>query len=148
MIEQQDLVVLVLVVAQRRGHRDHAAEDLIGRLTSGPGGAGVVGGVADLAQQIDQLLDVAHEVAAREVLVVEHVLERLPRRPGVGQREERRVGRPGQRQPAGLFVGVQLDGQLGELGDSLADLGGREPGGRGRHRTAVLVGEAGRQSSQ
>ena len=56
------------------------------------------GRVADPAQEVDQLLHVADEVATRQLLVLEDVVERLARRPGVGQVDEAGVGRPGARE--------------------------------------------------
>ena len=72
----------VTVTDARR--RDHPAE-------AGVGGrrapcAAVLGDrrdVGDLAEQVDALLDVAHEVAAGHLVVVEHVGEGVARRPVV-----------------------------------------------------------------
>ena len=47
-------------------------------------GLGVGGDVAELAEQVDALLHVAHEVAAGHLVVLEHVGEGLTGRPGVG----------------------------------------------------------------
>ncbi len=71
--------------------------------------------LADLPEQVDQQLGVAHEVPAREVLVGQHVVERAAGGPGVGQGEEAGIGRPGQGQAGGLLVHVQVGGQLVDL---------------------------------
>ena len=58
-------------------------------------------------------LIVADEVAARELLVLEHVVEVVARRPRVGQGDEAGVRLAGERQAErGLLVGVQLVGQV------------------------------------
>ena len=63
---------------RRDARRRHdAAVARVGRL-SGPRAGVLVGcDVADLAEEVDALLDVAHEVAAGHLVVVEHVGERL-----------------------------------------------------------------------
>ena len=52
--------------------------------------AGLQAVIGELAEQVDQLLDVAHEVAARDLLVGDDLGQVLPRRPGVGQADESR----------------------------------------------------------
>ena len=92
----------IVTASPRRGSTVDATDDAAttprSRARRPPGRAARRGGrrrgaaSADLAQQVDQLLDVAHEVAAGEVLVVEHLVELLARRPGVGERDEAGIG--------------------------------------------------------
>ena len=63
--------------------RDDAAQARVGGGAGGRGGVGVGGDVGDLAQQVDRLLDVADEVAAGHLLVLEDVGEVVAVRPGV-----------------------------------------------------------------
>ena len=76
---------------------DAATTPRMSRSAARPGrlGRGRLGGqLADLAQQVDELLHVAHEVAAGDLLVLDHLGQLLPRRPGMGQPDETR-GRAG-----------------------------------------------------
>ncbi len=68
-----------------------------------------VGGVGSahhrqLAQQVDELLDVAHEVPRRELGPLEHVVEALAARPTPGDVCEPVVGCPGAGQMGRLFL--------------------------------------------
>ena len=73
-----------------RGRGDHTAVQPRRCLPRGSGRR-LIGHVGDLAQEVDDLLHVPHEVAARQVFVLEHVVEGFAGRPRVGDREEGRV---------------------------------------------------------
>ncbi len=63
----------------------------------------------DLAEQVGELLDRAHEVAAGEVLLGDDLGEALPCHPGVGDGEERRLGRTVDGEPVLLLEERKVD---------------------------------------
>src|SRR5919197_5953000 len=69
---------------------------------------GVLGDQDDLAQQVDELLGDAHEVAGGDVLLGQHLLQRVAARPAVGQLGEAGIDRPRQLQTLRLLVRVDL----------------------------------------
>ena len=71
-------------------------------------GLGVGRDLPDLAEQVDALLDVPDEVAAGHLVVVEHVGERLARRPVVRVRREPGIGCAGLGEPGVVLVGAQV----------------------------------------
>ena len=114
------------------------------RRPAGRCGRGAVGrGVAELAQQVDELLHVADEVAARELLVVEHVVERPRPPPTRGPaRRSRRSGARVSGSPSAALVGVELGGQRVEaLGPRRAIAAVGNHGAGSGAGAAVLVGE-------
>src|SRR5438067_9578226 len=64
-------------VGRDAGRRDDAAVTRVGSRPCSLTRLGVGRDVADLAQQVDALLDVAYEVAAGELVVVQYVGERV-----------------------------------------------------------------------
>src|SRR5205085_599222 len=69
-------IVVVDTGTDHRRRRDHTAEALLDRLVRGMTGRRIRRSDAELPQEIDQLLHVADEVTTREVLVLEHTVER------------------------------------------------------------------------
>ena len=84
-------VVLAGLGLQGRRRGDDAPVEGVGRLSGPRRGGRHRGGVADAPQQVDELLHVPDEVAARQELVLEHVGEAVTGGPGVGQVHEARV---------------------------------------------------------
>ena len=114
----------------------------VGGLARPGGGGGHRGHVADAPQQVDQLLHVPHEVATRELLVLEHRRQPVTGRPGVGQVHEAGIRRAGGGEAGGLLVGGQVVGEPAQLEEPRAHGRRREPRVRWSIAAAVLVGEA------
>src|SRR5439155_12410482 len=119
--------VMPSIAADDRRGRHHPPEQAVGGVSRRLGRGGLRRHVAQLAEQVDELLHVAYEVTAGDVLVGDHVGQVVPRRPAVGEGEEPGVGRPGEGQ-TGLVLGqVELAGEPFELGPPAPDLSRREP---------------------
>ncbi len=98
--------------------------------------------IGELAEQVDQLLHVAHEVAAGQLLRLDHLGEALTGRPGVGDGDERRVGRRGAGSAGLLLAAPTARRDARRCGSSAcATELRREPRRRRRLAAAVLVGE-------
>ena len=99
--------------------------------------------VADLAQQVDELLHVADEVAAGELLVLEHVVEvaRPPPTRGRGARSPGSGGRVGGR-PASSSSAVSSSASRSRRWNRSRTVELGNHGSGGRLAAAVLVGEA------
>ena len=108
-------------ITARRGRRDrrrarrgdHAAPARVGGGPGGRGGRGVGRDVGDLAQQVDHLLHVAHEVAAGHLLVLEDVGEVVALGPRVDRGGEAGIG------PAGLGQALVALGEAEVAPDAL-----------------------------
>ena len=103
------------MVARAALDRHHAVVHRLGRRLGRLAVDGDRRDVGDLAEQVDQLPHDPHEVAGGHVLLGEHLLEPLPRRPGVGEGDERRVGRAGALEPGGLLVDLAARGSAGSI---------------------------------
>ena len=74
------------------GGGDDASEETVGGVAGGLGGAGLRGDVAQLPEKVDELLDVAHEVAPGDLLVGDDVGQVVAGGPAEGQVGEAGIG--------------------------------------------------------